>query len=103
MQRFRRRDFLKRGAATAVGASLGMTHISPLVQNPRASASFGPNDKIVLGFIGVGRMGQGNLKIFMKHPDVEVAALCDVYSPNLEGALKITEGRAKTFQDFRGL
>jgi len=55
----------------------------------------------VLAFIGVGRMGQGNLKIFMKNPDVEVAALCDVYSPNLEAALKITDGKAKAFKDFR--
>ena len=101
MEKLRRRDFLKRGAATA-GAGLLMRNVPLLGQDTPANPS-GPNDKIVLGFIGLGRMGQGNLKIFMKHPDVEVAALCDVYSTNLDSALAITEGKAKTFQDFRGL
>ena len=101
MEKLRRRDFLKRGAATA-GAGLLMRNVPLLGQDTTATPS-GPNDKIVLGFIGLGRMGQGNLKIFMKHPDVDVAALCDVYSTNLDSALAITEGKAKTFQDFRGL
>src|SRR5258706_8158861 len=80
-----------------------MNRVCFLGQNTNAFLPVGPNDKIVLGFIGVGRMGQGNLKIFMQHPDVEVAALCDVYTPNLEAALRITEGKAKTFRDFRHL
>ena len=91
---------MKRGAAGFVAASLGANRAPLFGRNLRASQS-SPNEKIVLGFVGMGRMGQSNLKTFMKHPDVEVAAVCDVYSSNLDAALKITDGRAKALKDFR--
>jgi predicted dehydrogenase len=37
----------------------------------------------------------------MKHPDVEVAAVCDVYSTNLDAAVRISDGKAKALKDFR--
>src|SRR5207245_5221014 len=52
-------------------------------------------------FIGTGRMGLSNLEDFAKQPDVEIAAVCDVYQPNLEKGLKATDGKAKTYKDFR--
>jgi predicted dehydrogenase len=91
---------MKRGAAGFVAASLGANRAPLFGRNLRASQS-SPNEKIVLGFVGMGRMGQSNLKTFMKHPDVEVAAVCDVYSSNLDAALKTTDGRAKALKDFR--
>jgi predicted dehydrogenase len=100
-EKLKRRDFIKRGAASAVVASLGVNRVSLFGQD--SAAQPGPNDKIVLGFIGMGRMGQSNLETFLKHPDVEIAAVCDVYSPNLDAALKITEGTAKALKDFRRL
>ena len=41
----------------------------------------GANEKIRVGFIGVGNRGSQLLNLFMQHPDCEVAALCDVYEP----------------------
>lgn len=41
----------------------------------------GANEKIRVGFIGVGNRGSQLLSLFMQHPDCEVAALCDVYEP----------------------
>ncbi len=38
------------------------------------------NDKIRVGFIGVGPQGAGNLNGFMNHPEVEIAAVCEVDS-----------------------
>ncbi|MZQ48541.1 MAG: Gfo/Idh/MocA family oxidoreductase [Bacteroidales bacterium] len=43
----------------------------------------GANDKIRMGFIGVGNRGSQLLKLFMDQPDVEAAALCDIYEPYL--------------------
>jgi hypothetical protein len=48
-------------------------------------------------------MGQSNLTTFMKHPEVEVAAVCDVYGTNLNAAAKIAGTKARTLKDFRQL
>jgi predicted dehydrogenase len=63
--------------------------------------ALGANDKVVVGVIGTGRMGMSNLEDFAKQPEVEIAAVCDVYQPNLDQALKSTNGAAKTYKDFR--
>jgi len=97
-EKLKRRDFIKRGAASAVVASLGVNRVSLFSQD--SAAQPGPNDKIVLGFIGMGRMGQSNLETFLKHPDVEIAAVCDVYSPNLDAALRSQRARQKFSKIF---
>ena len=62
----------------------------------------GENDLIVAGFIGTGRMGESNLRDFIKQSNVEVAAVCDVYAPNLEKAGALAP-RAVKLTDFRRL
>ena len=47
----------------------------------RASRIKGANDKIRMGFIGVGNRGSQLLMLFRWFDDVEVTALCDVYEP----------------------
>lgn len=46
----------------------------------------GANDRVAVGFIGLGAMGSGNLGYAMKVPGLQPAALCDVYQPHLERA-----------------
>lgn len=46
----------------------------------------GANDRVAVGFIGLGAMGSGNLGYAMKIPEVQPATLCDVYQPHLERA-----------------
>jgi len=72
-----RRDFLK-GASAALTTSLF------------TGAVKGANDRISVGVIGMGRMGTGNLGVAMKQPNVEIAAVCDVYQPHLEKAVAAT-------------
>jgi predicted dehydrogenase len=84
-----RRDFLK--TATAAGLT---TNFFPKLAR-------GANDKLRGGFIGVGAMGTGNLKLGMGNDNIEVAAVCDVYQPNLDKALAATQGRARGVKDFR--
>jgi predicted dehydrogenase len=64
-----RRSFLETGALAASVAAL-----------PRRAA---PSDRVRVGFIGVGNRGDQLLDAFAKQPDVEIAALCDVYEPYL--------------------
>ncbi len=59
------------------------------------------NEKVVLGFIGVGGMGTGLLNIFKGFPDVEVAAVCDVYEPHRLRARSIAGDKPDAFKDFR--
>ncbi len=62
----------------------------------------GANDRLVGGFIGMGRMGMANLSFALKlEKDIEVRAVCDVYRPHLEKAVDATHGRAKAVKDFR--
>ena len=66
----------------------------------------GANDRVAVGYIGLGAMGSGNLGYGMKVPEVQVAALCDVYQPHLEraqAAARKNNFEPKTFTDFRQL
>src|SRR5208337_5124547 len=90
-----RRDFMKRAALTTGGVSLSMAGFS-------TGNVMGANDRIRLGVIGPGRQGIEDMKAFMHH-GVEVAALCDVYQPNLDKGLAAAGGKAKTFKDFRNV
>jgi len=46
----------------------------------------GANDRVAVGFIGLGAMGSGNWGYAMKVPAAQPVALCDVYEPHLERA-----------------
>jgi predicted dehydrogenase len=86
-----RRDFLKTAGA-AFTTSIFTGNLK------------GANDRVSTAFIGMGRMGQGNLGYAMKQPGVAVSALCDVYQPNLERAMAIAQksGQSpKAVKDFR--
>jgi predicted dehydrogenase len=62
----------------------------------------GATDRIVVGVIGTGRRGLGNLNGFMKQADVEIAGICDVYAPNLDNAAD-KAAKATRYTDFRKL
>ena len=66
----------------------------------------GANDKVAVGFIGLGAMGSGNLGYAMKVPEIQPAALCDVYEPHLERAVAAAKKGGYTIEgkrDFREL
>lgn len=75
-----RREFIATSLAATAGVSIGLHTFS----SAKAARVFGANDKIRMGFIGVGNRGSQLLNLFMEQPDVEIAALCDVYQPFLE-------------------
>jgi predicted dehydrogenase len=64
-----------------------------------------PNDQITLAMIGVGGMGTGRLRQFLQHPDVRVAAICDVDRRHVDRAIALVEAargeKPKALTDFR--
>ena len=74
-----RREFLKQSAMTAAGVAVGVKTLG----GPAFAQAPGANDKIRVGFIGIGNRGTQLMERFMANPDVEGAALCDVYEPFL--------------------
>ena len=64
----------------------------------------GANDRVAIGFIGIGAMGSSNLGLAMKVPEIQPVAVCDVYQPTLEKAVAAAAkgGHAvKAVRDFR--
>lgn len=93
-----RRTFVASTAAGVVGTTTAAgARRSGLVQ--------GANDRIRLGFIGIGGMGRGHLGNFMDRSDVEVVVVCDVWGFARDRARKMTEeqphGPAEVESDFR--
>ena len=97
----KRRDVLKTVPAAALGALARRTE--------KAAANSGlttvpPSDRIRIGMIGVGGFGLGtNLPAFVKNPDVEVAAICDVNEASVSQAVALAGGKAQRFRDYRRL
>ena len=80
----------------AAGAAVGLAAAS-------ASRVLGANERIRLGFIGVGNRGGQLLRAFLNHKDAEAVAFCDVWKPYLDRARKRNGGKGDTGTDFRKL
>jgi predicted dehydrogenase len=76
-----RRSFLTKTSIIASGITLSPEAfgITPM-KHPLGNK----NDKVRMGFIGVGNRGTQLLHSFMSNDDVEVTALCDVYEPYID-------------------
>uniref|UniRef100_Q01Y50 Oxidoreductase domain protein n=1 Tax=Solibacter usitatus (strain Ellin6076) TaxID=234267 RepID=Q01Y50_SOLUE len=68
-----------------------------------ASRVIGANERVRMGLVGSGGRGREDWGTFLKQPDCEPVAVCDVYAPFLAKGIEMTEGRAKPVQDFRRL
>lgn len=72
-----RRKFIKQSTLSTAGLAFGTEVFSA----PYSQKVLGSNDKIRVGFIGLGNRGSQLLNWFMQNDDVEIAAFCDVYEP----------------------
>jgi predicted dehydrogenase len=105
-----RRNFLMRSAAVA-GATISL----PVIVPRSVFGSDAPSNRITVGFIGTGRMGQGDLREVLGFGTVQVLALCDVDAKRVKDARQIVETRyagqmrdgtykgCATYGDFRDL
>lgn len=105
MDRVTRRAFLQYTSAAGLGAGALMNRRPVLAAANPGKAT--PNEKVVVGFVGVA--GRGNLLMdwFLKHEDVACGAVCDVYQPHLDAAVKkvdeVRGRKPKAYRDFRDL
>jgi predicted dehydrogenase len=67
-----------------------------------ASAVMGAGDRLRAGIIGAGGRGKFLTGEF-KEVGAEMAAVCDIYEPNLQGGLKVANTGAKAYTDYRKL
>jgi predicted dehydrogenase len=74
-----RRDFIKKTVATTTTALVSSSVMGEIYPGNVPGA----NDRINMGFIGVGNRGSLLLDLFMKEKDCRIAGLCDVYEPYL--------------------
>ena len=97
-----RRGLLK--GAAAAGAAVALPTIVP-------SSVFGaeaPSNLIVMGCIGVGGRGTGNMRAFLNSPGVRVVGVCDVDYSRRDRATNVVNGKYKnrdcfSCNDFREL
>jgi predicted dehydrogenase len=95
-----RRDFLV-GTVGVVGATALPASAGSIVQTSSAPGRvLGANDRVRVGVIGTGRQGTGVMRGHQRLTDVEIAAICDVYAPNLAKAAEVAPDAAK-HADFR--
>jgi predicted dehydrogenase len=91
MHKVTRRAFVKAGAAAAVGAATAIG----------GGRVLGANERVRLGFIGVGNRGGQLLERTLPLENAEVVALCDVYQPFLDEWAEKSGNTAATYTDFR--
>ena len=95
-----RRDFIKTASVIAAGSVIP---VDLLAEARKRKA--GPNDKIGIGLIGVRSQGYSNLASFLKNPEVECVALCDIDKNFLDSRtadiVKLGFAAPKHYSDYR--
>ena len=86
-----RREFTRTLAAVSTTAALSSFRV------------LGANDRVRLGFIGLGNRGDQVLDGFLKQPDAQVVAISDIYAPYLDFAAQKIGTSPKRFKDYREL
>jgi predicted dehydrogenase len=98
-----RRNFIRTSSAALAGAGLfGSTTLESIA----GSRPVSQNDKINVALIGTKGMGWADLQSFMKNPEVNVVALCDVDENVMSGRvaeLAKNNINVKTHGDYRKL
>ena len=92
-----RRRFLRASASVVAAA--------PLLVRSHAYGA-GPNDRILMGCIGTGGQGRGDMGGFLGFDDVQVVAVCDVVGEHRQLAKDMVDGRygnkdCQAYSDFR--
>jgi len=106
-----RREFLKKstlaGAAFTAGTNLFKTPVYGQTQAPAPGNVVGANNRIVVGYIGVGL--QGGLHISLQKANAQQnniaqAAVCDVSAHRRDAAMKaVDDDKAKPYENFEEL
>ena len=67
-----RRDFIKTASVLAAGRIIPFNTLS------KSGTGISPSDKIRVGLIGANGQGFSDLISFLKNPEIECVAMCDI-------------------------
>ncbi|MFV1919742.1 Gfo/Idh/MocA family oxidoreductase [Sphingomonas sp. MJ1 (PH-R8)] len=101
-----RRSFLDRVlAATAAAGVAGAAPWAVSAANAASGAAIlaGAGDRVRLGVIGTGDRGRALMRNIAKTRNCTVAAVCDVYAPNLAKGREIAGASVPAFTDHRAM
>ncbi|HXR08694.1 MAG TPA: Gfo/Idh/MocA family oxidoreductase [Candidatus Acidoferrum sp.] len=105
-----RREFLKKstlaGAALAASRNLFQTPVYGQTQAPAPGNVVGANNRIVVGYIGVGLQGTLHVNLQKQNAaanNIAQAAVCDVSKHRLAEAKALVGGDCKDYADFERL
>jgi predicted dehydrogenase len=103
-RRINRRQFLRKAAGASI-AAVGFPYIVPSSALGGAG-NVAASNRIVMGCIGVGSQGGGNMRGFLGKKEVQVVAVCDVDKGHRDKAKKTVDDRyknndCKAYLDFR--
>lgn len=90
----------RRAFTTASAAAGALTAVGRLAASAEEKIR-GANDRVRVGFIGVGNRGSQLVNSFRQLTDVEIVAAADVYAPYLDRAKKTIGAGLETYKDFR--
>ncbi|MGC8793371.1 MAG: Gfo/Idh/MocA family protein [Bryobacteraceae bacterium] len=91
-----RRDFVK--AAGVAAAAVTRLEGAPAIQTVKAA-----NNVVQYGVIGTGGRGQYLIRHMNTLDGCRCVAVCDIYQPNLEAAIKASRDKPKGYLDYREL
>ncbi len=99
-----RRQFLKRASGITAGAVTFPYFVSSSALGQAGRPA--PSDRIVMGCIGMGGQGTGDMRGFLGKKEAQVVAVCDVDKGHRDQAKKIVDEKygnsdCKTYIDFR--
>src|SRR5215475_11866798 len=84
-----RREFARAAALSATAASY--------------SRIKGANDRVRMGYIGLGNRGDQVHEAFLEHGDQETAAVCDLRQDYMDFAIKKSRANPRKFDDYHKL
>ena len=101
-----RRSFMKTAGAVTAGV-VGFPYIVRSSALGKAG-TVAPSNRIVMGAIGVGSMGTGDMEGFLEKPEVQMVAVCDVDKKHRDRAKRICDEKygnsdCKSYLDYRKL
>ncbi len=99
-----RRKFLKRATAAAAGVA-GIPYLIPSSALGKAG-TVAPSNRVVVGVIGTGGQGTGDMRGFLNKEEVQLVAVCDVDTDHRNRARDFVNGKygnndCAAYNDFR--
>ena len=74
-----------------------------LMAGSGAALTAAPSERMVVGLIGSGGRGRTVMGRFLRHDDIKVSAVCDVYEANLEAGLSAAGPGTRAYRDYKEL